>query len=90
MVIVRDSNSKKKKDSLRQKRSSERQYVFDKVRTINLDICFNKPTKTFQAFGFDSTQEEVYRETTHHLVTNVLQGYNATVFAYGATGRTLG
>jgi kinesin family member 18/19 len=39
-----------------------------------------------QAFGPDSTQEEVYRETTQHLVESVLEGYNATVFAYGATG----
>ena len=37
-------------------------------------------------FGPDSTQEEVYNETTKHLVENVLNGYNATVFAYGATG----
>ena len=39
-----------------------------------------------QVFGPDSTQEEVYNETTKHLVDNVLNGYNATVFAYGATG----
>ena len=39
-----------------------------------------------KVFGADSTQEEVYNETTKHLVENVLNGYNATVFAYGATG----
>ena len=39
-----------------------------------------------QAFGPDSSQEEVYKETTQHLVESVLEGYNATVFAYGATG----
>ena len=38
------------------------------------------------AFGADSTQEEVYLKTTKPLVDSVLQGYNATVFAYGATG----
>ena len=37
-------------------------------------------------FGADSTQEEVYTATTKHLVNNVLAGYNATVFGYGATG----
>ena len=37
-------------------------------------------------FGADSSQEEVYTATTKHLVDNVLAGYNATVFAYGATG----
>ena len=40
----------------------------------------------FQAFGPDVSQEEVYSETTKKLVENVLEGYNATVFAYGATG----
>nr|XP_014272056.1 kinesin-like protein KIF19 [Halyomorpha halys] len=38
------------------------------------------------AFGEDSTQEEVYSATTRGLVRDVLLGYNATVFAYGATG----
>ncbi|KAG8279923.1 Kinesin-like protein kif19 [Homalodisca vitripennis] len=57
-----------KNDVLRQKRSSERKYVFD------------------MAFGEDSTQEQVYVATTRGLVRDVLRGYNATVFAYGATG----
>ena len=45
-----------------------------------------------QTFGFDrifdenSTQEEVFESTTKDLLENVLDGYNATVFAYGATG----
>ncbi|XP_046596920.1 kinesin-like protein KIF19 isoform X2 [Neodiprion lecontei] len=38
------------------------------------------------AFGEDSTQEAVYDGTTKALVQDVLNGYNATVFAYGATG----
>ena len=37
-------------------------------------------------FGADSSQEEVNTSTTKHLVDNVMNGYNATVFAYGATG----
>lgn len=45
-----------------------------------------------QTFGFDRifdenvTQEEVYEGTTKGLLDNVFDGYNATVFAYGATG----
>lgn len=37
---------------------------------------------------FDETaaQEEVYSNTTRPLLDSVLDGYNATVFAYGATG----
>ena len=45
-----------------------------------------------QTFGFDrvfdenATQGDVYEATTRSLLDNVLDGYNATVFAYGATG----
>ncbi|XP_025407254.1 kinesin-like protein KIF19 [Sipha flava] len=37
-------------------------------------------------FGEDSTQDEVYEKTTKSLVKDILVGFNATVFAYGATG----
>ncbi|XP_039290693.1 kinesin-like protein KIF19 [Nilaparvata lugens] len=37
-------------------------------------------------FDEESTQETVYDATTRGLVRDVLLGYNATVFAYGATG----
>ncbi|KAK5278036.1 tubulin-dependent ATPase kip3, partial [Cryomyces antarcticus] len=45
-----------------------------------------------QTFGFDkvfdenTTQGDVYEATTKGLLDSVLDGYNATVFAYGATG----
>ncbi|KAH7313686.1 P-loop containing nucleoside triphosphate hydrolase protein [Stachybotrys elegans] len=45
-----------------------------------------------QVFAFDrvfddnTTQSEVYEGTTKNLLDSVLDGYNATVFAYGATG----
>lgn len=45
-----------------------------------------------QTFGFDrvfdenTTQADVYEATTRSLLESVLDGYNATVFAYGATG----
>ena len=39
-------------------------------------------------FAFDSTagQIEVFTKTTRFLCDGVLNGYNATVFAYGPTG----
>lgn len=43
-------------------------------------------------FGFDkvfdenATQEDVYEATTKSLLDSVLDGFNSTVFAYGATG----
>ncbi|KAK3646464.1 tubulin-dependent ATPase kip3 [Elasticomyces elasticus] len=45
-----------------------------------------------QTFGFDrvfdenTTQADVYEATTKSLLDSVMDGYNATVFAYGATG----
>ncbi|KAH8887143.1 kinesin [Thozetella sp. PMI_491] len=45
-----------------------------------------------QVFAFDrvfddnATQIDIYEGTTKSLLDNVLDGYNATVFAYGATG----
>ena len=32
-------------------------------------------------------QEDVYSATAKTLLSSVLEGYNATVFAYGATGK---
>ncbi|ODV79240.1 kinesin-domain-containing protein [Suhomyces tanzawaensis NRRL Y-17324] len=37
-------------------------------------------------FDVPATQEDVYFGTTRPLLDSVLDGYNATVFAYGATG----
>ncbi|CAK4031277.1 Kinesin 6 [Lecanosticta acicola] len=50
-----------------------------------------KKTKD-QTYGFDkvfdenATQVDVYEATTKNLLDSVMDGYNATVFAYGATG----
>ena len=38
------------------------------------------------AFGPECSTEELYTRTAQPLVDAVLEGYNATVFAYGATG----
>lgn len=38
------------------------------------------------AFGQNSNQADVYKEVAKPLIENVISGYNATVFAYGATG----
>uniref|UniRef100_A0A1I8H8V5 Kinesin-like protein n=1 Tax=Macrostomum lignano TaxID=282301 RepID=A0A1I8H8V5_9PLAT len=43
-----------------------------------------------RAFDCNSTQEEVYESTTKFLIDTVTNGYNATVFAYGATDREPG
>ncbi|KAK6623854.1 hypothetical protein RUM44_010710 [Polyplax serrata] len=37
-------------------------------------------------FGENSTQEMIFERTTKGLVKDVLEGYNSTIFAYGASG----
>ncbi|KAI7821551.1 P-loop containing nucleoside triphosphate hydrolase protein, partial [Gamsiella multidivaricata] len=39
-----------------------------------------------RVFDEDSQQQEVFENTTKHLIDGVLGGYNGTLFAYGATG----
>ncbi|KAJ1927378.1 tubulin-dependent ATPase kip3 [Tieghemiomyces parasiticus] len=39
-----------------------------------------------RVFNDDATQQEVYLGTTQPLIDAVLNGFNSTVFAYGATG----
>jgi len=46
----------------------------------NLQYAFDS------VFGPEASSEEVYAATTPRLLNGVLEGFNATVFAYGATG----
>ncbi|CAI5758191.1 unnamed protein product [Candida verbasci] len=39
-----------------------------------------------KVFDQNSSQDDVYKNTTRPLLNSILDGYNATVFAYGATG----
>ncbi|ELV10097.1 Kinesin-like protein KIF18B [Tupaia chinensis] len=39
-----------------------------------------------RVFGEAATQREVFQHTTHSILDSFLQGYNCSVFAYGATG----
>jgi kinesin family protein 18/19 len=54
------------------------------------DVFKNKLREQQYAFDFafdkNSTQLEVYENTTKFLLPGILEGFNTTVFAYGATG----
>ncbi|XP_066119519.1 kinesin-like protein KIF18B isoform X1 [Saccopteryx bilineata] len=39
-----------------------------------------------RVFGEAATQQDVFQHTTHKILDSFLQGYNCSVFAYGATG----
>ena len=65
------------------------EYSLDQKNKINhIEIKKEKVSKYHYdfVFGEDSTQSQVYKTTTYNLLTKVLEGYNATIFAYGATG----
>jgi Kinesin motor domain len=54
-----------------------------------LDIVVNDESHIFQfdrVFGMDSDQISVFEYTAIPLIHDVLNGYNATIFAYGQTG----
>lgn len=56
------------------------------------DIKDNPHVVTYHTFAFDnvygpeSTQQHVYDTTAKPAVVSVLEGYNATILAYGQTG----
>ncbi|MCJ1309444.1 kinesin-like protein Klp5 [Agyrium rufum] len=62
------------------------------VQRFSRSVVPNGKRVKDQTFGFDRifdenvTQGDVYEATTRNLLDSVLDGYNATVFAYGATG----
>lgn len=62
------------------------------VQKFSRSVVPNGKKVKDQVFAFDrvyddnATQMEVYESTTKTLLDSVLDGYNATVFAYGATG----
>ncbi|XP_018575134.1 kinesin-like protein KIF19 [Anoplophora glabripennis] len=81
---------------LRQDESARILYALDKKHIIFEESDKNDLLRQKRAvekqysfdvvFGEDSTQEDVYKVTTSSLVKDILNGYNATVFAYGPTG----
>ena len=38
------------------------------------------------AYGDEASQSDIYAETSAPIISNVLEGYNGTIFAYGQTG----
>ena len=73
--------------------------IMDSKMVILIDpIEYNGPNTIFknrsreQTYAFDfafdkySTQETVFEKSSKFLIEGVVNGYNATVFAYGATG----
>ncbi len=63
----------------------------DEIRDLDNEITKQlKMKQNYFSFDFifekEATQEEIYLNTCKILLEEVLEGYNATIFAYGATG----
>ncbi|PQE20415.1 kinesin family protein [Rutstroemia sp. NJR-2017a BBW] len=60
---------------------------FSKTVVSNMGKRVKDQTFAFdRVFDENTTQGDIYESTTRGLLDSVLDGYNATVFAYGATG----
>ncbi|XP_068173258.1 kinesin-like protein KIF18A [Antennarius striatus] len=61
---------------------------FKSQRNRNINKKANKDLKFVfdHVFGENSTQADVFENTTKGLLDSVMNGFNCTVFAYGATG----
>lgn len=57
-----------------------------RCRDINKKQPLEKKFVFEQVFGDEATNHDIYQATAHPLVDTLLQGYNCSVFAYGATG----
>ena len=66
--------------------SDKGKYYFNGEKKIKVTKVKEATFKFDFAFDTQTEQLEVYQCTTANLVKQVISGYNATVFAYGATG----
>jgi len=61
-------------------------YYFHGEKNIKVTKVKEATFKFDFAFDTETDQSEIYQYTTSNLVKQIINGYNATVFAYGATG----
>ena len=65
------------------------EYSFEEKNKVNhIKVTKEKQSKFEFDFVFDenTSQSQVYEYTTFNLIEQIIEGYNATVLAYGATG----
>lgn len=51
-------------------------FVNEQPKQFTFDVCYDKR----------ASQVEIYNNTAAPIISNVLEGYNGTIFAYGQTG----
>ncbi|XP_061671495.1 kinesin-like protein KIF18A [Syngnathoides biaculeatus] len=102
VVRVRPTNEKEKRENVRNviQVVDKHMLIFDpkeeeiscvgsqRVRNRNINKRVNKDLKFVfdHVFGERSTQYDIFENTTKGVLNSVMNGFNCTVFAYGATG----
>ncbi|XP_049573321.1 kinesin-like protein KIF18A [Syngnathus scovelli] len=102
VVRVRPTNSNEKSDNYRNvvQVVDKHMLIFDpkeedfscfgsrRVRNRNINKRPNKDLKFVfdQVFGENSTQDEIFENAMKGVLDGIMNGFNCTVFAYGATG----
>nr|CAD7264774.1 unnamed protein product [Timema shepardi] len=71
-------------------KSDERSFFYQGVKQNRRDIA-KKQNKELNflfdcVFGYESTNSDIYESSTKEIIASVLEGYNCSVFVYGATG----
>ena len=79
---------------LSQKEMLANNEVVVNMKTKTGEVFVNKPASdevpkqfTFdEVFDWNIAQADIYKRCAAHIIENVLEGYNGTIFAYGQTG----
>ncbi|CAG2062192.1 unnamed protein product, partial [Timema podura] len=71
-------------------KSDEKSFFYQGVKQNRRDIA-KKQNKELNflfdcVFGYESTNSDIYESSTKEIIASVLEGYNCSVFVYGATG----
>ena len=97
-VVLSDKNEAVKV-AIRCRPLNDKEIAQGHAKVVNIDkrrgeIVVQRPFQqeepkqfTFDmTYGDESAQEEIYTESSAPIISNVLEGYNGTIFAYGQTG----
>ena len=76
IISIPTDYSINKKGKNKSKKENKINIIKEKEETFKYDFVF----------GEDVKQKQIYKYTSSNLIKQVLEGYNATIFAYGATG----
>lgn len=71
-------------------KQDEEQFYFHGVRQLARDVT-KRPNRNLnflfdRVFNFEATNSDIYEQSINDILDSIMDGYNCSVFAYGATG----